>query len=214
VGRPGKDEIYAYGLRNPYRFSFDRQTGDLLLGDAGQDMWEEVDVVRKGGNYGWNVKEGTHCVDTADFTNVPDSCPAVDAETGDPLVDPVIEIPNSGNPLVPQGSGIVVVVGGYVYRGDAIPELQGRYVFGAFTTEDLDAGPAGKIFVADPRTSGMWNREDLDFGNVAGENLGRFVLSFAEDGDGELYVLTTKNAGPTGSTGEVLKLVPAASGAM
>ncbi|HET7321832.1 MAG TPA: PQQ-dependent sugar dehydrogenase [Longimicrobiaceae bacterium] len=208
VDRSGLDEIYAYGFRNPYRFTFDRLTGALILGDAGQDMWEEVDVVQKGGNYGWNVKEGTHCFDTADFMNVPASCPSVDPETGDPLIDPVIEMPNYGNPLAPEDDEIVVVVGGYVYRGASIPELQGRYVFGAFTSEELEEGPAGKIFVADPG-AGMWNSEDMELENVTGENLGRFILGFAEDQDGELYVLTTRNAGPAGSTGEVFKLVPA-----
>ena len=210
VGRDGLDEIYAYGFRNPYRFSFDRATGDLLVGDAGQNLWEEVSVVESGGNYGWNVKEGTHCFDASDFLSVPASCPSTDPETGEPLIDPVIELLNHHNPAAVTGAGILTVIGGHVYRGDAIPDLRGSYVFGSFTSADFDQGPAGQIFVAEPSASGLWPVDVLELED-AGEDIDRFILSFGEDSEGEVYVLTTRNTGPSGSTGEVLKLVPAGS---
>src|SRR4029079_2871319 len=98
VGKPGRDEIYAYGFRNPYRFSFDMSgSRRMFLGDAGQNLYEEVDVVTKGGNYGWNIKEGTHCFNAAnEFTEL-SSCPSVDG-FGNPLIDPVIEADNVANP--------------------------------------------------------------------------------------------------------------------
>ena len=134
VNGEGKDEIFAYGFRNPYRFSFDL-AGDksLYAGDAGQSLYEEIDVVKKGGNYGWNVKEGTHCFSTANDTTELASCPAVDS-AGNPLIDPVIEVANSANP---KGGETIAIVGGNVYRGTSIPALAGKYIFG-FLSADQD----------------------------------------------------------------------------
>lgn len=91
----GCDEIFAYGFRNPYRFSFDLGGAHrLFAGDAGQELWEEVSIVDKGGNYGWNVKEGTHCFDTDNPDVSPPECPdnvgKGHPRAGDPLIDPVI----------------------------------------------------------------------------------------------------------------------------
>src|SRR5688572_12634217 len=99
VGKAGLDEIYAYGLRNPYRMAFDPGGSHILLSmDAGQELWEEVSVIEKGGNYGWNVKEGTHCFDAENPTVSPATCPSVDPTTGIPLTDPVIEFANAKQP--------------------------------------------------------------------------------------------------------------------
>jgi glucose/arabinose dehydrogenase len=204
VGKPGRDEIWAYGFRNPYRFSFDRGgTHQLYVGDAGQNMWEEADIVVRGGNYGWNVKEGAHCFDVAHPFSLLASCPSVDTETGDRLIDPIIEIPNEENAFFQPG--IVVIIGGYVYRGTALPELAGRYVFGAFS-EDEDA-PEGVIFRGIARPNGLWAVQELPIANTPSHELGHYVLGFGEDLKGELYVLTTDNAGPTGRTGKVFQLV-------
>jgi glucose/arabinose dehydrogenase len=113
-------EIWAYGLRNPWRFSFDRQTGDLWIGDVGQSAWEEIDRQRAGSpggvDYGWNVMEGDH--------------PYAGGSTQG-LEPPVYEYPHS--------QGRCVVTGGYVYRGSEIPGLAGWYVFGDFCTGRLEA---------------------------------------------------------------------------
>lgn len=106
----GRPEIYAWGFRNPWRFSFDRGTGELWAGDVGQDSWEEIDKVHPGENYGWNVKEGTHCFST-DPCNLPG------------LTDPIAEYGRDDG-----GS----VTGGFVYRGTLLPFLSGVYVFGDF----------------------------------------------------------------------------------
>ena len=119
-------EIYAWGLRNPWRWSFDRATGELWAGDVGQGAWEEIDQVELGGNYGWRYREGAHCYNPS--TNFPTTGPG-----GEPLIDPVAEY---GRTL---GAS---VTGGYVYRGSAIPSLVGRYLFGDFVS--------GRIFAYRP----------------------------------------------------------------
>src|SRR2546428_5492154 len=110
----GSPEIWSYGLRNPWRFSFDRVTGDLYIGDVGQDSWEEVDVsstavlAGRGANFGWNTREGKHC-----YTNP--SC----STTG--LVDPVVEYPHA--------LGACAITGGYVYHGSRLPRRAGYYLY-------------------------------------------------------------------------------------
>jgi glucose/arabinose dehydrogenase len=107
VGSSGADEIYAYGLRNPWRFHFDREDGTLWAGDVGQDQFEEIDIITSGGNYGWNVREGEHCYESS-------NC---DSEG---MIDPVAEYNHS------QGYS---VTGGYVYRGTQLTSLSGKYLY-------------------------------------------------------------------------------------
>ncbi len=114
-GVDGLPEIFAYGLRNVFRFTFDSQNGELWAGDVGQNAWEEVDKVELGGNYGWRVTEGLHCYS-----------PAVDCETAG-LIDPIAEYPNSG----------ASVIGGVVYYGSEIPEMHGTYLFIDYYEGDL-----------------------------------------------------------------------------
>jgi glucose/arabinose dehydrogenase len=206
VGGPGLDEIWAYGFRNPYRFSFDRGgSHDLIVADVGQLLWEEVSVGVKGGNFGWNVKEGTHCFSTATPSQSPAECPELvesGVRAGDPLVDPVIEYANAR-----QTGGLgLAVVGGYVYRGSALPQFHGRYVFGDWS-ESFGGPPTGKLFVAKQRKQGLWQMEQLRIATSPNGELGHRVLGFGQDSDGELYVLTTDNVGPAGTTGKVFMLV-------
>ncbi len=149
----GAPEVYAYGLRNPWRWSFDRLTGELWLGDVGQTDYEEVDVITAGGNYGWNRMEGGHCYPSGSLCD----------PTGMTL--PVAEYDHT------QG---IAVTGGYVYRGTGVPALVGHYLY-------ADYG-SGKIWsLADDGAGGYRVTEQLDTAlNIA---------SFAEDTDGELYVL-------------------------
>jgi glucose/arabinose dehydrogenase len=206
VGGPGLDEIWAYGFRNPYRFSFDRGgSHDLIVADVGQLLWEEVSVGVKGGNFGWNVKEGTHCFSTATPSQSPAECPELvesGVRAGDPLVDPVIEYANARQ----EGGLGLAVVGGYVYRGSALPQFRGRYVFGDWS-ESFGGPPTGKLFVAKQRNRGLWEMEQLRIATSPNGELGHRVLGFGQDGDGELYVLTTDNVGPSGTTGKVFMLV-------
>lgn len=201
VGSAGLDEIWAYGFRNPYRMSFDMGgTGELYVGDAGQNLWEEISIVERGGNYGWNVKEGTHCFDAANPNTMPSSCPDDEPGAG-PLIDPIIEFAHSNQP----GGLAVVIVGGHVYRGTELPELAGQYVFGAWSTSF--SVPDGRVYVAQPAASGLWSFEELMFTNTPSGRLNHFVLSFGQDSEGEVYILTSDSAAPAGGSGKVYRLV-------
>ena len=163
-GRGVREEIWAYGLRNPWRFSFDRSTGELWAGDVGQSSYEEIDLIKPGRNYGWNVMEGLHCYE-----------PAQGCKTAG-LEPPVIEYPNR--------SESCSVTGGYVSRGSRLPSLYGAYVYGDFCS--------GKIWAL--RYDGTQITEQLEltdsalsiasFGEDAGGEL--YILSF----NSKLYRLT------------------------
>ncbi len=199
-------EIWAYGFRNPYRMAFD-PSGDhqLFLGDVGQELFEEVSIVEAGGNYGWNVREGTHCFSTA-APGDPDAitdCPTQDPE-GDPLIDPIIEFRNSKHP---EGGLSVSIIGGVVYRGSSLPAWDGRYLFGQWSRS---AGtPSGGMFVAAPNHDGLWDFQNIEISGREGGELNEFLLGFGNDQAGEVYVLTSLSLGPSGSTGSVYRISPA-----
>lgn len=202
VDKEGMDEIYAYGLRNPYRFSFDLAgNNDLIAGDAGQVMWEEISVITKGGNYGWNVKEGFHCFNAYNNDKEKEECPKKD-KMGNPLIDPVIEFKQGGTD---HGGKGLVVIGGYVYRGSELKNMNGKYIFGTWTQHH--GQPKGALFVADPKDSGKWDFMDLKVNRSGVEGLGHYLLSFGQNNKGEMFVLTTDKAGPIGNTGKVYQLV-------
>jgi glucose/arabinose dehydrogenase len=202
-----KKEIYAFGFRNPYRFSFDMGgTHQLFEGDAGQSLYEEVNLVTKGSNYGWNVKEGTACFNTDSDLLVRSNCPSVDS-AGNPLTDPIIQLKNTANP---SGGGIAtVVIGGNVYRGTIFPQFQGRYVFGIFSQGGSGAaGANAKLYVANTASSGMWSFDDLTLKDYP-TNLGYYLKGFGQDLAGELYITVTGVQGASGTTGKVFKLIAA-----
>jgi len=208
AGGGGKPEIYAYGMRNPWRMSFD-QGGErqLFAADVGQTMFEEVDIIVKGGNYGWNVREGFHCFNPKDERNPPTDCPKVGAD-GKPFVDPIFEYKNKGGFRGdPEAMGISVT-GGYVYRGKALPKLVGRYIFGDWSRNFVV--PDGVVFVATPPASAgeKWTMGPLDLGSHPKGEIKACIVAFAQDSDGEVYVLTNGSAQVTGHSGKVWKLVP------
>ena len=151
----GRPEIWAYGLRNPWRFSFDRGTGDLWTGDVGQNEWEEIDIIERGGNYGWNTLEGNHCFNPRDNCNRQGTIP------------PVWEYSLDGQPCS--------VIGGNVYRGNAIPWLRGAYIYGDFCS--------GKIHGLRHQYGQVTEQKEL-------ADTGMRIMSFVEDNTGELYLLS------------------------
>ena len=192
VNTPGAlKEIYANGLRNPYKFSFDGPTGRLIVGDVGQNQVEEVDIVTKGGNFGWPAKEGTFLFQRTGASpgNVnPVSSPG--APSG--LIDPALEYDhNTGT----------AVVGGFIYHGSLLPQLDGKYVFGDFSNGAFTSPGNGRLFYADLAT-GQINEFDLS------APLGMWLKGFGQDANGELYALASTNLGPSGATGVVLAIVP------
>ncbi len=168
-----RDEIFALGLRNPWRFSFDRDTGELYVGDVGQGAFEEVSIVSAGDNLGWFIKEGNACF------NPSANCPNVDA-MGQPLVDPIIAYPHDAS-TGPTGSS---VIGGYVYRGSDVPSMVGQYVFADFAD-----GSGGRLYVGEDEGSEGWTVDDLPITNTANGRPDFNVLSLEQDAAGELYVL-------------------------
>jgi uncharacterized protein (TIGR03118 family) len=190
VGQNAVQEIYAYGLRNPYTYSFDSLTGDLYVGDAGQNTVEEIDLIVKGGNYGWNVKEGGFWFDS------------ISANAGSVVTGPVRPVPPGLVDPIAQydhGDGSVVI-GGFVYRGSQVPALQTRYVFGDWGSF---AAPSARLFYLEP----SFTIKELRIG-LADRPAGFWLRGFGQDADGELYAFGSTVLGPTGNTGQMFKIVP------
>jgi glucose/arabinose dehydrogenase len=201
VGKTGRDEIYAYGFRNPYRFSFDMSgSRKIYLGDAGQVLYEEISVVEKGGNYGWNVKEGTHCFNAASNTTSLATCPSIDGY-GNKISDPVIELNNWQNPVNGRAT---TIIGGNVYRGNTIPGFMGKYIFGTFS--QTPTTPNGELFIANPGGPGLWDYQEINLASHPGD-IGYYLKGFGQDKSGEIYLAVSSILGPTGSTGKIYKLV-------
>ncbi|MFI5381158.1 MAG: PQQ-dependent sugar dehydrogenase [Tepidisphaerales bacterium] len=202
---PGQvPEIYAYGLRNPYRFSFDRLTGQHIQADVGQNNVEEIDRIVKGGNYGWAIKEGTFLFNRTSSAGPP----AIVAGTvganspGSPagLIDPISGPLGTLEYDHTQG---ISITGGFVYRGSAIPELYGKYVFGDLALIGTPTRIDGRLFYAD-LTTGAINEFVLPQFAAGTGRLpnGLTVHGFGQDGNGELYALVTNT--PANGTGGIV----------
>jgi len=193
VSGEGLPEIFAFGFRNPYRFSFDvSESGKsrLFVADVGQAMMEEVDLVKAGGNYGWPIREGTTCFNAQDWSQPLENC----STSG--LSDPILSYAHQGD--------LSAIIGGMVYRGKALPELAGEYIFG-----DWGRGN-GRLFVAYSPTLGVgaWQIIEIE---VSGKQpkIGQ-LLGIGQDESGELYLLTrAPGVGATGESGSVYKIIPA-----
>lgn len=198
AGRKGaRPEIFAYGLRNP-DISFDSGgNGSIFATDPGQMRWEEVDIITRGGNYGWNIKEGSHCFNVQDRSIQITTCRST-GYLDEPLIDPVIEY-SSG-----QGQPIT---GGHIYRGSDLPWLAGHYIFG-YRTRSYGM-PDGGLMDAEPdgnSSGGGWIVMNLN-ASINGLSSGEYILSLGEGPDHELYVGASAEAGPAGSTGRIYKIV-------
>ena len=146
----GPHEIWAYGFRNPWRTSFDMETGDLIVTDVGQNDIEEVDIAQKGGNFGWPIKEGTFLFETSLPGRGGEGFVWADS-VGSPagLIDPIAEYDHADNEQPPAHSDVdtrVAAVGGYVYRGHRLKAVKGDYVFGDYSTE-IGLPVAGHLWV-------------------------------------------------------------------
>jgi hypothetical protein len=213
-------EIYAMGLRNPAYLSFDAGPGHrLLTASAGQALFESVHIVAKGGNYGWRIREGTHCFDPADHNRPPTGpCPTTGVR-GEPLIGPIIEIGHD------MGT---TIIGGFVYRGAAMPGLEGEYIFGDWSGAP-GAEEGGRLLLAAPppgfdlgsypleahrvtaELNRMWTPREVRVAGSPDGNVNAYVRGFGEDRAREVYVMVNREMGPDPSTatGEVLRIVPA-----
>jgi len=187
VGENAVEEIFAYGLRNPFRASFDQATGDFYVADTGQNHVEELNVVQSGDNFGWNVMEGT-------FRFVRNGASAGYAASAEHIDTTGITMPIAE---YDHDEGIAII-GGFVYRGSDVPSLNGRYLFGDFAQTFQNDG---RVFYLTP------NDEIKEF-DLAGGVFGRSLLGFGQDANGEVYILGNGTGVPFGSTGEVLRIDP------
>ena len=195
-------EIYAYGFRNPYRFSFDRGSGQLIVADVGQNNIEEIDRVVLGGNYGWAIKEGDFSFNQIASPGFPVG--SIGARSpGSPagLIDPIT---GSLGTLEYDHTDGISITGGFVYRGSAIPALLGKYVFGDLALRGTPTRVDGRLFYADLGT-GVINEFLLP--GLANNKLpnGLTVHGFGQDDAGELYALVT-NTPANGSGGIVYRI--------
>ncbi len=202
---PGQvPEVYALGFRNPYRFSFDRLNGELIVADVGQNTIEEIDRVTLGGNFGWAVKEG-------DFLFNRTTGPGGTAGTvgirspGSPagMIDPITG--TSGTLEYDHGDGISIT-GGFVYRGSLMPGLYGKYIFGDLALHNVPPRADGRLFYADLTTGAIAEFVLPQFSTTYLPN-GLTVHGFGEDANGEIYVLATNTA--SGGSGGVIYSVRA-----
>jgi len=183
--------VWAYGLRNPFRMSMDRKTGDLIVGDVGQGAIEEINIIKRGGNYGWRIMEGTFYFSAAagEEGRIRRNPPAGKLPK---MIPPAAQYDHD------EG---ISVIGGFVYRGKKLPQLDGLYVFGEWTVGKKQS--AGRVMTANLKTGHI---EELF--TMSRKRVGGFVTGMGEDEEGEIYVLTSEKRGPTGLSGKVYRIVP------
>jgi glucose/arabinose dehydrogenase len=199
VGQDGTalPEIWAYGMRNPWRCSFDMGgEHQLICGDVQQNSFEEVSIIEKGGNHGWRLMEATHCFDFEAPNEHPTDCDTADK------VMPILEYKNCT--AQPDGCWGISVTGGYVYRGSH-SAWDGKYIFGdwskSFATRD------GQLFIASKGGDGKWTMEHANVANMEGPL--PYILAFAQDAEGEVYALTSVTTGPNGGLDKIYRIVSA-----
>jgi glucose/arabinose dehydrogenase len=213
-----RPEIFAYGLRNPAFASVDSGSGHhLFIANAGQALFESAYIILKGGDYGWHIREGTHCFDPANSNLPPARCP-VTGPRGEPLIGPIVELGHDiGN----------TIVGGAIYRGSSLTGWQGKYVSGTWTKGFGPSGD-GTLLVSTPPAgfdtgslqadasllttdqNRMWTTQQISVAGSTNGRINKFVRGINEGPDHELYVLVNNYLGPgTPGSGEIWKMVPA-----
>ncbi len=224
----GLEEYYAWGLRNPFGITFS-DDDRCIVADAGQVLYEAAYQIEPGENYGWNVREGSHCFSTETPATPPEECPMEtpeDVRGGEPLVDPVVEYPQ-----VYEGQGVgIVIIGGHTYETDTVEELEGQYIFGDWTVDQGRQQPQGRVFAATPEDidtdpdsverdeyggrpqDDLWEMEEVVFDGGEDGELHHFVRQFGRGADGEVYILANQIGIPEGDTGVVLEIVPEGEG--
>lgn len=190
-------EIWAYGLRNPWRCGFDMGgTNQLICGDVQQNSFEEIDIIERGANYGWRRMEADRCFNYVQPDEHPETCDTAG------LTMPILTY-NSCT-AQPDGCKGISVTGGYIYRGSHAA-WDGMYIFGDWSKQfgTMD----GQIFFGVPGADGKWTMEVATIegweGNVP------YILAFAQDQNGEIYALTSVTTGPVGSGDTIYRIVPA-----
>jgi len=185
VGQEGLDEIYAVGFRNPWRISYDVPSDRFYVADVGQNKYEELDIMEPGKNYGWRIMEGFHEFD-----------PALADELG-------ISIESLAKPIDEYSHGMgLSIIGGYVYHGNAFPELQDKYIYGDWS-DGFIPGRARLFYAEETEKYGFMRYEfRMDSNNSIS-----YLLAFGQDTNGEVYVLTSEVLGPTGTTGRVSRMI-------
>lgn len=207
----GLPEIYAYGIRNPWGISFDMGgKHELFAADVGQSMFEEINIILKGGNYGWSLREGFIGFNRDNPIKPPES-PVKEPEDGGSFVDPIVAYKNRGGN--PGGNDIkgTSVTGGYVYRGKALPALDGKYIFADWTRNP--GVPDGVLLMATrpAKENAAWSLEALQIAGNGGK-VGGYITAMGQDAEGEIYVLTCGRNAVTGTTGKVYQIVPSSGG--
>ena len=205
----GCDEIWAYGLRNPYRMSFDMggSPGPVRRRTRARSCGRRSTSPSAAATSAGTSRRARTASPPTTPTSPPAECPDVvgapHPRAGDPLIDPVIEYQNEHNPL---GGGLGhAIVGGHVYRGTELRQFSGDYIFGDYSREEEE--PDGSLLVAKPRKTALWKVQQLQVATSPTRRLGHYVLGFGQDLAGEMYVLTSDEGGPTGTSGRVYRLV-------
>lgn len=214
-------EIYAYGFRNPAYATFDSGgSHKMFIAMAGQRLFESAFIIYKGGNYPWNIREGTHCFNASnDFLPPTGSCPTT-GYSGQPLFGPVVELGHDAGDTI---------VGGVVYRGNMMPSLKGTYIFGTWSDENRIVGngsllvsrpPAGldlatlpdDASMLTPAQNAMWTTQKMTVANNPDGRINAFIRGLYEDNNHEVLVLINQNGGPgltPQGSGEIWQMVPA-----
>jgi len=204
LGKDGRDEIYAYGLRNPWAMSFDAGNPNrLFVADVGQSRYEEVNLIVNGGNYGWNLREAHEGFNSEEPKN-PISPAPQKGRLGESFIDPIVAYKNRDGFVDKSDTIGVSITGGYIYRGKELPKLTGKYIFADWSAEWNKQ--AGTLLVASPEAGGKWSMETLDLSSSPAGQVAGYITAIGYDHDHELYIMTNGSPTLVGRQGKVWKL--------